>query len=146
MPTAGRLAGAVAFLILGLVLAYLSTSNFEEGKVPGWWLPLCGAIGVWTGWVPVGKRTGLGFSAGISNGLTGVVALVFWAMFLLSFFEMIKKSMRNSYDGPVDAVINVFELMYKNALELVDMKMVIAIVVGGVIAGLFAEFFGKRFT
>lgn len=146
MPTAGRLAGAVAFLLLGLYLAYIATPNFEEGKVPGWWLPLAAAAGVWTGWVVVGPRTGRGFSSGISNGLTGVVALVFWIMFLFSFFEMIKKSMRNSYDGPMDAVVNVFELLAKNALQLFDVNLLISILVGGILAGLFAEYFGKKYT
>lgn len=146
MPTAGRLAGAVAFIILGLYLAYIAMPNFEEGKVPSWWLPLAGATGLWTGWVVVGKRTGNGWSSGIGNGVTGTVALVFWVLLLYSFFEMIKKSMRNSYDGPMDAIMNVFELMYRNALQLFNAEIGIAMVVGGVIAGLFSEYFGKKFT
>jgi len=52
---------------------------------------------------------------------------------------------RNSYDGPMDAVMNVFELMYKNAIQLFNIEMGIAMVVGGLLAGLFSEFFGKRF-
>ena len=145
MPTAGRLAGAISFLILGLALAFIAMPLFEEGKMPSWWFPLAGAAGLWTGWVVVGTRTGNGWAAGIGNGITGVVALVFWIMFLFSFFEMIKKSMRNSYDGPMDAVMNVFELMYKNAIQLFNIEMGIAMVVGGLLAGLFSEFFGKRF-
>jgi len=146
MPTAGRLAGAVAFLILGLVLAYLCIPNFEEGQVPGWWLPMCGAIGVWAGWVVVGPRTGNGFSTGLGNGWTGVAAVIFWAIFLYSFFEMIKKSMRNSYDGPMEAVVNVFELMYQNVMQIGTVEIGIAALAGGAVAGLFAEFFGKRYT
>jgi len=146
MPTAGRLAGAVAFVILGVYLAYIAMPRFDEGTVPVWWLPLAGAAGIWTGWVVVGTRTGNGWAAGIGNGITGVVALVFWIMFFYSFFEMIKKSMRNSYDGPMDAVMNVFELMYRNAIQLFSIEMGISIVVGGLIAGLFSEFFGKRYT
>jgi len=146
MPTAGRLAGAVAFLILGLCLAYLAVGNFDEGTVPGWWFPLAGIAGIWTGWVVVGSRTGHGWAAGLGNGITGVVALVFWIMMIFSFLEMIKKSMRNSYDGPMDALVNVFELMYTNGRQLFDMNILITIVVGGIIAGLFSEFFGKRYT
>jgi len=78
--------------------------------------------------------------------VTGTVALVFWVLLLYSFFEMIKKSMRNSYDGPMDAIMNVFELMYRNALQLFNAEIGIAMVVGGVIAGLFSEYFGKKFT
>ena len=107
---------------------------------------MAGATGLWTGWVVVGTRTGNGWAAGIGNGLTGIVAFVFWTMFLYSFFEMIKKSMRNSYDGPMDAIMNVFELMYRNAIQLFNAELAIAMVVGGVIAGLFAEYFGKKYT
>ena len=144
MPTAGRLFGAIAFAVLGGVIAFLISPLFEEGKQPSYWYPLCVLTGVWSGWVVVGKRAGKGYSSGIGNGLTGVAALSFWILFLQSFVDMLGKSFRRSYDGPVEAVVNVFEIMIEYVQDFGSANLLVTVLVGGVIAGLFAEFFAKR--
>ncbi|MEJ6398857.1 TrgA family protein [Yoonia sp. 208BN28-4] len=146
MPTAGRLAGAVAFAVFGWYIATYAAQFFEEGRTPGYWVPLGVVAGIFTGWVVVGKRTGDGYASGLSNGITGTVTILFWMLFLLSFGDMIGKSMRRRYDGPVEAVVDVFALMGEYALRFAQPDLGTIIVVGGIAAGLFAEFFGKRFS
>lgn len=146
MPTAGRLAGAFAFALLGWYLTTAATAYFPEGSIPGYWTVLGVLSGVFAGWVVVGKRTGHGLSAGIGNGITGVITLVFWVIFIVSFVDMIKKSLRKSYDGPVEAVVDVFALAYDYLLQFAQQDLAIIVVVGGVAAGLFAEYFGKRYS
>lgn len=145
MPTAGRLTAAIAFAVIGGYIATLISPLFEEGKQPSWWYPLCVLTGVWAGWVVVGKRAGHGYPAGFGNGITGIVAQVFWILFIMAFADMINKSLRKAYDGPVEAVVSVFELMSELALAFWSPTL-IAIMLGcGVAGGLFAEFFAKRF-
>lgn len=145
MPTAGRLSAAIAFAVIGAYIATLISPLFEEGKQPQWWYPLCVLAGVWAGWVVVGKRAGRGYAAGFGNGITGVVAQVFWIFFIMSFVDMIRKSLRKSYDGPVEAVVNVFELMTDYGFSFYSPTLVAIILGCGVAGGIFAEFFAKRF-
>lgn len=145
MPTAGRLAGAIAFGVLGAYLAFITIPLFEEGKQPGYWWFLCIGAGVWSGWVVVGKRAGRGYGSGIGNGLTGVVAQVFWILFIFSSMVMLQKSLRRSYDGPVEAVVNIFELMIEHAMPFATSDVLTAIGVGGVLGGLVAEYYGRRY-
>ncbi len=143
MPTAGRLIGALCFAILGLLIAILTVPLFEEGKSPGFWFPLCFLAGVWAGWVVVGPKTGGGFSASVGISLTGVAIQVFWILFLMSGYDMIRKSMRRAYDGPVEAVINIFEIGGTYAIQFATFEVIATVLVGGVVAGLFTEFFSR---
>jgi ABC-type antimicrobial peptide transport system permease subunit len=144
MPTAGRLAASVAFMILGGYLAYLSIPLFDEGTAPGYWYPLSVAAGAVTGWIMVGARAGRGYSSAVGNGLTGVAAMIFWILFILCFVIMIGKSMRRNYDGPVEAVVNVFELILNEGQKLASAEVIGTALLGAVIAGIFAEFIARR--
>jgi len=145
MPTAGRLAAAIALAVLGGYVAYLIFPLFDEGSAPSYLYPLCVLAGVWSGWVVIGKRAGRGYTSGLGNGITGVLAMVFWISFVMSAMDMISKSMRRSYDGPVEAIVNVFEIMLEYALELYTNEVGMVLAIGAVAAGLFTEFFAKRF-
>ncbi|MEY1555940.1 TrgA family protein [Yoonia sp. R2331] len=145
MPTAGRLTAALALALLGGYLAYLTSPLFEEGSLPGFWWPLCILAGVWAGWVVMGKRAGRGYSAAVGNGFTGVAAQVFWILFLTAGADMLQKSMRRSYDGPIEAVIDVFQLMWEYAQDLGTQEVGVALVVGAICAAFFSEFYAKRF-
>ena len=146
MPTAGRLAGALAFAVLGAYLAQLTMPLFKEGRIPSYWLPLTIGAGLWAGWVVVGSRAGRGSRPAIGNGLTGAFAQVFWILFVISGVDMVKKSLRKSYDNPLEALVNVFELGAEHAIALGSSEVLVTIVVGGIIGGLFTEFFAKRFS
>ena len=144
MPTAGRLAAAIALAVLGGIIAYRLEPAFPEGGIPGYWLPLCLGAGIWAGWVVIGKRTGRGYSSAVGNGITGTLAMGFWILFIMSFTDMIQKSLRRLYDGPMEALVNVFEIMTEYATILYSNDLAMVLAVGAVIVGVFSEFVAKR--
>jgi len=131
MPTAGRLTAAIAFAVIGCYVAFLISPLFEQDKQPSWWFPLCALAGIWSGWVVVGSRAGRGYSSGLGN--------------VMSFADMIKRSLRKTYEGPVEAVVNVFELMSDYVFAFWSPTLIGIILICGVGGGLFSEFFAKRF-
>ena len=145
MLTAGRLIGAGCFAILGACIAYTTSPLFEEGQQPSFWYALCIFAGAWAGWVVVGGRSGNGYASSVGVSLTGVVAQSFWILFILSGYEMIGKSMRRSYDGPIEAVVNVFEILGLYLLRFATVDLITLLVVGALAAGLFTEFFARRY-
>jgi hypothetical protein len=98
------------------------------------------------GWGIVGTRAGNGVGGGVGNGITGGVARLFWVYFLMSFSDMINKSMRNAYDGPVEAVVGVFEIMGDYAVQFAYVDLGVLMIVGSVVSGLLAEFVAKRWS
>ncbi len=145
MPTAGRLAGAVFYGLLAGLLAFLAAPFFGDPGVPKLWYPLCGIVGVLTGWIVVGPRTGQGTAVAFGTGLTGAASIAFWVFFLLSGNEMIRMSMRGRYDGPMEAVIGIFSFMVDYAVQFTDPVVLVVWLGGGVIAGLATDAFGKRY-
>ncbi len=145
MPTAGRLAAALAFFIYGWYISLQATPLFPEGNLPGYAVPLSIVVGILVGWMVVGSRAGRGYIAAIGNGLTGAAAYTLWMVFLISFYDMIRKSLRRLYDGPMDAITDVFDLMLKLGTDFYDINLIINVAVGGIICGLITEYFAKRY-
>ena len=145
MPTAGRLFGAITFGILAWCVTAAATPYFIDALPPEFWQPLSVGIGIFIGWTVVGKRTGLGYRSGFGNGITGAVVVGFWLLFVVAFEEMIVKSMRGNYDGVVDSLVGVFELMLDFGIRLGQPEVGVILFVGGVIAALSAEIFAQRY-
>ena len=146
MPTAARLTASICFGALGLAFAFLALAYFEEAQGPSYWFPLNGAVGIVVGWMIAGSRVGKGTGAAIGNGITAVMALLFWVFFLMSFADMIDKSMRNAYDGPVEAIVGVFEIMGVYAVQFVIVELGVLMLIGSIIAGLIVEFASSRWS
>ena len=146
MPTAARLTAAICFGALGLAFAYMSAQYFAEARQPSYWYPLSGGVGLLAGWIVVGSRVGRGYTAGMANGITGGVTVLFWVFFLMSFADMIQKSMRNAYDGPVEAVVGVFEIMGEYALQFAYIELGVLMFVGSIVGGYITEFVGRRWS
>ena len=145
MPTAARLTGAVLFAGLGLYLAFLTAPLFQEGRLPSYWFLLAIGAGIWAGWFFVGKQGGVPYSASVGVGLTGAAAVVFITIFVHAFVLMIENSMRRRYDGPMEAVVDIFQLLVREGAVLLHGELVISAVVGGIIGGVLTSFIGRRY-
>lgn len=145
MPTAGRLAGAIAYAIYGWYVGIILIPFFPEGVAPAFLIPLCIAIGVICGWKIVGARANRGYYAAIGHGLTGAFALSFWVIFLVSFHRMIRNALRRFYDGTMEAIVDVFSQMLDFGQVLLDVNFIASVAIGGIIGAWVAEYFAKRY-
>jgi hypothetical protein len=80
----------------------------------------------------------------VGYGITATVVTVVVAAFLQCFAIMIRQSLRRLYDGPVEAVVDVFELMVRNGQHLLHAEVLLALALGGVLAGLLTEWVGRN--
>ncbi|MEM8536756.1 MAG: TrgA family protein [Pseudomonadota bacterium] len=145
MPTAGRLAAAVVFGLFGWYVAGLSVQFFPEARAPTFWVPVGAAVGLFVGWSTCGSRLGRGYNPAIGLGLTCGFALGVLMLFVVSFDEMIQNAMRLNYDGPMEAVTDVFGQMLEFAVMFYDWELIVTLLAGGVVCTFFAEFFARRF-
>lgn len=145
MPTAGRLAGAVIFALFGWYLGGVLGPFFPEERPPGYLVPLCAAIGLFLGWTVCGGRAGFGYRNAVSNGLTTAAAFSFCVIGSLSFGAMIRNALRNRYDGPMDAIVGVFDLMLEMSQDFFDVSLIITVLVGSIFCAVIVEYFGKRY-
>ena len=146
MPTSARLVaalclGALAWIVTDQVMAVMpSETNF------GYFRVVNVVLGLVCGWFVIGGRVGTSYVTAFSIGLTGVFALVFWALFAQAGNEMMRLAMKHRYDGPFEATVAVFEIGVDFAGFLMHANIFLTLGVGGVVAGLAAEFASRRWT
>lgn len=145
MPTAGRLAGAIAFALYGWYIGILVVDVYPEGFAPGFLIPMCIVLGVICGWKVVGARGGKGYYAAIGHGLTGAAAFSFWVIFFLSFHAMIRKALRRLYDGAMESIVDLFALMAELGLDLLNVNLIASVAIGGIVCAWVAEYYAKRY-
>ena len=145
MPTMGRLVGAIFFGALAWYTSLLIIPLFPEGKNLGLFQEVNTVFGLIAGWTVAGPRAGLGYVAAFSYGLTALVAMVVMALFFNSSVVMVEQSLRKRYDGPGEAVTDVFQMFVEHGAMMGTPEIIGTLLIGGIVGGLVTEFFGRRF-
>ncbi|WP_120501499.1 TrgA family protein [Roseovarius sp. EL26] len=144
MPTGARLVVGVCFAAVGWHASQMIRPLMTEGTDFGWFNEVNVVLGLICGWVVTGSRLGRGYPEGISAGLTGMGALVFWALFLQSFNEMLKLALERRYDGPVEALIAVFEIGIDYGLQALYIPLIGFLLGASFLIGLIGEWCARR--
>lgn len=139
MPTAAKLVAALCLAALAVAVSELIKVLMPASTDFGIFTTVNGFLGFILGWVIIGGRAGRGQANAISNGLTGVAALVFWALFIQGANEMVRLAMRHRYDGPVEALAAVFEIMIDFGEVLIDIRVIASLLVGAIVTGFLSE-------
>jgi len=143
MPTAARLVAAALLAILGFYMAEQVKALLPEGMYTGKMSEVTAGLGLLTGWIVLGSRAGRGWTAGINNGITATVVLVFWALFVFGAYKMIIDALARRFRDPMEAFAEVFLKMYEYASYLADTNIILSLLIGAVVAGLLTEMAGR---
>ncbi|MGH1413107.1 MAG: TrgA family protein [Pelagimonas sp.] len=139
MPTAAKLIAALCLAILAYGVSELIKTQMPASTAFGVFSIVNAVIGFVCGWAVIGTRAGRGLSAAVSNGFTGTVAMVFWALFAQGTYEMFQRSMDHQYDGVVEAIAAIFELCIKFGENLVNGPVIVSLLVGALVTGYISE-------
>lgn len=145
MPTAAKLIAAVLFA----ALAYYVSEEVKfylpgEGAGATWLSQVNAAFGAVMGWRIMGRFAGQGFMPAAGFGLTTIFAVTFWALLIWAGYEMIIRATRGRYDGPVDALQGMADLMIDYAILTMVPTIVGTAVIGSLVAGIVTEFCARR--
>jgi small-conductance mechanosensitive channel len=144
MPSAIRLAGFVVFAAMGWVVSEMIIPLMPEGTNPGGFSIYNAILGAILGWVMMKPSVARSPSGPMGAGITTAVAIVFWGLFFHALAEMIKQSMRMRYDGPVEAVVNIFQIMMDYGVMIAAPAVIITTLVFGALGGIFCGAVAKR--
>jgi hypothetical protein len=142
----GRLIGAIFFGALAWYTTLLIIPLFPENAPLGLFQEVNTFFGLIAGWSVAGPRAGLGYVAAFSYGLTALASMVVMALFFNSSVVMIEQSLRKRYDGPGEAVTDVFQMFVEHGQLMATPEIIGTLVIGGIVGGLITEFFGQRFS
>jgi hypothetical protein len=144
MPTAAKLISALAFAAIGFLAAELFKPALPEGTQFGLFSEISAVLGVLVGWKVMGTLTGQGYVAAFGSGMRTSVTLVFLAMIGFSVYEMVLRSMKFRYDGPVEAILGAFHLFMEYGKLMGRPDFLAVLLIGGALAGALAEWAGRR--
>jgi len=140
MPDAAKLVAALSLALVAFIVSGLIMPLMPEGLDFGYFIYVNMGLGVLCGWIVMGKRAGKGITPAINNGITGVVALLFWGLFVQGVNDMVRQAMRNHYRGPVEALADIFKIGLDYGTTIFVPQVMITLLVGGILAGLATEY------
>lgn len=140
MPNSAKLVGALGMAVLAFIVSQLIIPLFEEDTNFGYFVHVNVVLGALVGWNVIGSRAGRSAISAINVGLTAPVVLVFWALFVQSCNEMTRLAMKNRFDGPFEALVEVFEIGAKWGLMISTIPVWATLLCGGMLVGLASEY------
>ena len=144
MPTAAKLVAAICLAALGWIVADMIKPLLPEGTQVGLFSPISAAWGAVVGWTFTGKRLGDGTGTAVGIGMGSIFLLGFWVLLSFSGYEMVRLSMRLRYDGPVEALQDMFQIAVDYLKVSASPEVIGALIAGGLIAGVITGFVAKR--
>ncbi|MCL3882486.1 TrgA family protein [Marivita sp. GX14005] len=144
MPTAAKTIAALCMAALAFLASELVKTLLPEIQNFGNFSLFNAAVGAVVGWFVVGHRAGRGTKDAIGNGLTGVAALIFWALFLHAAYEMIQLSLKRRFDGPVEAFAAIFEIGIEYGQILMNPMMIAVLLFGALVTGYLSEYAARH--
>lgn len=144
MPTAAKLAAALAFAILGWLAANAYVPQMPEDTSVGYLREIVAALGWVIGWFTLGPALGRGYVDALSLGLRTSILLVFWALVGFSTYAMIMRSTRMLYNDAGEALLDIPIQMLQYGKLMGDATFLGILILGGILGGWAAEFAARR--
>lgn len=139
MPTAAKFIAAIVFGFVAWFAAGLVIKYLPDGTRLAYLTEITAAVGAVMGWSISGHNAGHGMRAGIGYGLTTIAATVFWCLLIFAAEEMIDRSLKVRYDGPIEALSEAVQLFIDYGRTMMKWDVVIWLVVGGLFGGWVTE-------
>lgn len=146
MPSSGKLAAAFGLGVLGWIGSELFRPLMDEATNFGWFNYVNSLLGFVCGWWVTGRRLGFGYVVGISAGLTGMAAMVFWALFTQSLYEMLRLALDGRVSGVMNGLTRIFDLGAEYGLIMLDGTLIGVLLVGGFLTGAISEWAERRWS
>ena len=149
MPTGARLFSALFFGALTYVAAHIVHAAFEAEVGYdlnfGLFKEITAVIGIFAGWIIMGKRAGEGNNYAIQGGILTAVSIVFWGLVLWSIVEMVEESMKLKYPNATAAVMDSFRIALDYLSTIATGPFIVTMFFGGILGGMVAEWAARRY-
>jgi len=146
MPTAPKLFAAVFFALVAALAAHLFIPALPEGTQIKLFREISAGVGLICGWRIMGPATGRGMVEAMNRGVVTSVAILFWCLLGFSIYFMVRKSTHLMYDGPMEAVLAVFQMMLDYGALLKQPATPGVLLLGGLLGGSLTEAVGRRWN
>ena len=107
-------------------------------------LPAAGAL---IGWFAAGGKARTTWPNAVAYGLTAAAMTAVVALLVYSGLKMLKQSTNRVYEGPMEAMVDVVRIMLQDGQKYLGQPdILVALAVGGVLAGLLTEWVARNYS
>jgi hypothetical protein len=145
MPTTARLVAGLLMAALAYFVAELIKPYMPPEQPVGLLSPVSAGFGFLIGWAYTGRHLQRGVGTPFGIGLAGVMLVVFWVVVVFSVQEMVQRSMRLFYHGPVEAMQGMIDIALGYLKTAAQIDVIIAAVIGGFVVGLITKGVAERY-
>lgn len=146
MPTGAKLIGAIIFGLTGALAAWIGIPGLPDGRQGGMLLPLATLSGIWFGWRLAGTHIGPSLRQATVLSVRTVVLMLVATLFLIAGEEAYQRSIKLRYDGPVEAVTDIANLMLFFGQMAVQGPVITVLVLGILVGAVFVRWAGRVFA
>lgn len=144
MPTAAKLISAIILAAVGWLCGELVKPLMPEGRDLSYLSPTCAFAGLFVGWFYLGPRADRGLGTAGANAGTTLFVQVFVTLFTFSFSQMISNSLRKRYEGPIEALQDIFIIGFDFAVEYTTAEIAAVAILGVFIASSSAFYAARK--
>ncbi|MDD8024742.1 MAG: TrgA family protein [Paracoccaceae bacterium] len=142
-----KLVGALGLAATGYLAAMLVVPYLPAGTKVSGLEPVAACSGIVLGWRVIGMRRSGRTNSYVTAALTGVRAAAYlsiWGLGFLGFMQMLVKATRMLYDGPLAALSGVLSEALDLSILALQPDVLAALLLGGVMSSVLAEWAGRR--
>jgi hypothetical protein len=144
MPTGAKAMAAISFAVVGWLTANTYVPNMPQATSVGFLRELTALLGAIIGWRVMGNAVGKGYLRAVGSGWKTMIVLIFFALLFFGIWEMLQQSVRMRYEGPMEAILDVFKRMLDRSIPVLSVPVLVTVAIGGGIAGILTENASRR--
>lgn len=144
MPTSAKLISAIILAVFGYMIAEATRPYLPEGMPTKWLIPVSTLVPAACAWKVVGRLAGRGYNVSISMGIYAVFVALFFCLVTFAIAEMLKRSIRLQYEGPMEAIVEMFGIVLEYGVLLVNPMPAMYLAICAIIVGPIAEFAHRK--
>lgn len=146
MPTGGKLIAALTFAALAYFISDLIKPLLPEGTNVSRLSEINALVGLVMGWTVMGNGAGNTYKQSFGYGFTTLAATVFWCLLIWSGNEMLERSIKMYYNGPVEALQEMAALYVEYARLAAVQEVLLPAVIGAIFVSWLTEYFARRWS
>jgi hypothetical protein len=144
MPTAAKLVAALSFAFLAWVVCIVVEGVLPANERVGNLYPVSIVCGALAGWFISGAAKRAKYHEAASTGIRTVATAIILALGTFSVATMLQIAFRGRYRGPMEALLDIVHQFLGFGTVLLSASVIVALLLGGAIAGMVTEYAGRR--
>lgn len=146
MPTAAKLASALTMAFVGFITGTRMLVYLQDMSKISYLVIASAVIGAVVGWKIMGPELGRSYKLGLSIGIKAAVICAIGILGFIGFIQAARLMGRGRYGGPMEALTDMISIGIDVGMKVAHLDVALAMVGGGILAGLAGVAVRKRWS